>query len=206
MLWDNAYSVHDFAEPVPVLDSIDEQASRHGTNDYIVQFASTSKITFAGSGVSFLGGSERALDEIESYVSAMTVGFDKVNQLRHARFLQGPKGIKAHMAKHAEVLRPKFAAVQRGLSEELGNRGIANWTDPTGGYFVSLDVKPGTAKRTAQLAAEAGLAITPAGATFPYGDDPLDSNLRIAPTFATLDDVESAIEVLGVCVRMAAEQ
>ncbi|MCY3884414.1 MAG: aminotransferase class I/II-fold pyridoxal phosphate-dependent enzyme [Gammaproteobacteria bacterium] len=204
VLWDNAYALHDFLDPHPELDSIYERARQHGTEDRIVQFASTSKITFAGGGVSFVGGSDAILESFDNYLFPMTVGFDKVNQLRHARFFGGSEGLLEHMQKHAQVLRPKFEAVQKGLAESLGNRGIATWTQPTGGYFVSLDVKPGLASAVVQLAQDAGLSLTPAGATFPYGNDPNDSNIRIAPTFASLTEVESAMDVLGTCVRLAA--
>lgn len=203
VLWDNAYALHDFLDPQPDLDSIDERARQHGTEDRIVQFASTSKITFAGGGVSFVGGSDAVLESFDDYLFPMTVGFDKVNQLRHARFFGGTEGLLEHMRKHARILRPKFDAVQRGLTETLGNLGIATWTQPTGGYFVSLEVKSGLASRVVQLAQNAGLSLTPAGATFPYGNDPNDSNIRIAPTFASLSEVEQAMDVLGTCVRLA---
>lgn len=204
VLWDNAYALHDFMSPHPQLDSIDERARQHGTEDRIVQFASTSKITFAGGGVSFIGGSDAILESFDDYLFPMTVGFDKVNQLRHARFFGGSEGLLDLMKKHAQILRPKFDAVQEGLAKTLGNRGIATWTQPTGGYFVSLDVNHGLASKVVQLAQDAGLSLTPAGATFPYGNDPNDSNIRIAPTFASLTEVELAMEVLGTCVRLAA--
>lgn len=204
VLWDNAYAIHDFLSPNLELDSIDQRAREHGTQDRIVQFASTSKITFAGGGVAFVGGSDAVLDSFDDYLFPMIVGFDKVNQLRHARFFGGSEGLLEHMARHAQILRPKFEAVQTGLAEALGNRGIATWTQPTGGYFVSLDVKPGLASTVVQLAKDAGLSLTPAGATFPYGNDPDDCNIRIAPTFASLPEVESAMDVLGTCVRLAA--
>ncbi len=203
VLWDNAYALHDFADTTE-LESIYERSRVHGTQDRIVQFGSTSKMTFAGGGVAFMGGSDAVLDGFEKYLSAATVGFDKVNQLRHARFLRDEAGLRAHMSKHARILKPKFEAVQQGLTRELGNRGIAKWTQPTGGYFVSLDVNPGLASKVVDLAQQAGLSLTPAGATFPYGNDPNDSNIRIAPTFATLEEVVAAIEILGVCVRLAA--
>lgn len=203
VLWDNAYAIHDFLSPYPKLDSIDERARQHGTEDRIVQFASTSKITFAGGGVAFVGGSDAVLESFDDYLFPMIVGFDKVNQLRHARFFGGSEGLIEHMSRHAQILRPKFEAVQDGLEETLGNRGIATWTQPTGGYFVSLNVKPGLASIVVQLARDAGLSLTPAGATFPYGNDPNDSNIRIAPTFASLSEVELAMDVLGTCVRLA---
>ena len=206
VLWDNAYAVHDFGQSTAALASLDERAHAHGTEDRIIQFASTSKITQAGAGVAFLGGSKGVLDDFESLLFVMTVGFDKVNQLRHARFLRDMDGLRDHMKKHAEILRPKFEAVQEGLTKELGNRSDVRWTQPSGGYFVSLDVRPGTASRVVELAKQAGLSLTPAGATYPYGHDPNDSNIRIAPSFATLEEVESATEILGVCVRLAAER
>lgn len=204
ILWDNAYSVHDFKSGAPKLASIYDAAVRQGTSDRVVLFSSTSKITFAGGGVAFVGGSDAVLNDIESHLASMTIGFDKVNQLRHARLLQDGEHIRAHMRKHAAILAPRFEIVQRGLEEHLGNTGLATWTNPSGGYFVSLDLKPGLARDVVQLAQTAGLALTPAGATFPYGNDPNDSNVRIAPTYATTNEIESAMEILGVCVKLAA--
>ena len=206
VLWDNAYAVHDFQDPPASLGSIYSFALQNGTENRIVQFASTSKMTFAGGGVSFVGGSKDVLDSIEDYLRWTIVGFDKVNQLRHARFFGGRIGIKEHMERHAQIVRPKFEAVQEGLTRMLGNTGIATWTQPTGGYFVSLNVQPGLASEVVGLATKAGLALTPAGATFPYGKDPDDCNIRIAPTFATFEEVEIAVEVLGVCVLLATQR
>ncbi|MDE0645560.1 MAG: aminotransferase [Gammaproteobacteria bacterium] len=202
VLCDNAYAVHDFLDSAQPLPNLDDRARYHGTQDRVIQFASTSKITFAGAGVGFIGGSEKVLAEFERAIGAISVGFDKVNQLRHARFLDYGSGVTAHMRKHAEILRPKFAAVQRALETELGNLGVATWTQPTGGYFVSLDVPSGMAKKVVQAAKDCGLALTPAGATFPYGNDPDDKNIRIAPTYATLEQVEAAMEILTVCVKL----
>lgn len=204
VLWDNAYTVHDFKEPVPRLANIDELAIAMGTEDKIIQFASTSKITFAGSGVGFVGASRTTIDRIVQHLSKCTVGFDKVNQLRQARFLLNGKGLKEHMKKHAAIVAPKFATVQHVLNQELGNLEpqMASWTDPTGGYFVSLEVSPGNAKSVVAAAKGAGLALTPAGATYPYGTDPNDSNIRIAPTFATLDEVETAMKLLTTCIKL----
>lgn len=202
VLSDNAYAVHDFLDSAPPLPNLDERAHYHGTQDRVIQFASTSKITFAGAGVGFVGGSEKVLAEFEQAIGAILVGFDKVNQLRHARFLDYGSGVTAHMRKHAEILRPKFAAVQSALETELGNLDVASWTQPTGGYFVSLEVPRGMAKKVVQAAKDCGLALTPAGATFPYGTDPDDTNIRIAPTFATLEQVEAAMEILTVCVKL----
>lgn len=204
VLWDNAYAVHDFKEPTPKLANLDELAMAHGTEDRIIQFASTSKITFAGAGVGFVGSSKTLLDEFLRHVGKLTVGFDKVNQLRQARFLQQGKGLKAHMKKHAAIVGPKFEIAQSVLSEELGSLDtpIASWTKPTGGYFISLDVVPGQAKKVVAAAKEAGLSLTPAGATFPYGNDPNDANIRIAPTYASVDEVQAAMELLTTCVKL----
>ncbi|MDE0423116.1 MAG: aminotransferase class I/II-fold pyridoxal phosphate-dependent enzyme [Gammaproteobacteria bacterium] len=203
VLWDNAYTVHDFTFPPPRLTPILPLAKAAGTEDSIAMFASTSKITFAGGGISFVGGSANFLDAVEKRLSILMVGPDKVNQLRHARFLTRDR-LETHMRAHAEIVRPKFEAVQRGLKRGLGGTGLATWTDPKGGYFVSLDTRPGLAKAVVALAGELGVALTPAGATFPHGHDPADRNIRIAPTLATLQEVESGIDVLSLCVKVAA--
>ena len=203
VLWDNAYTVHDLTFPPPRLTPILPLAKAAGTEDSIAMFASTSKITFAGSGISFVGGSANFLDAVETRLSILMVGPDKVNQLRHARFLAQDR-LEAHMRAHAEIVAPKFEAVQRGLERGLGGTGLATWTDPKGGYFVSLDTRPGLAKAVVALAGELGVALTPAGATFPHGYDPEDRNIRIAPTLATREEVESGIDVLSLCVKVAA--
>jgi len=203
VLWDNAYTVHDLEFPPPGLTPILPLAKAAGTEDSIAMFASTSKITFAGGGVSFVGGSERFLDAVDKRLSIIMVGPDKVNQLRHARFLAGDR-LESHMRAHADVVRPKFDAVQRGLESGLGGTGLARWTRPAGGYFVSLDTIPGIATEVVALAKELGVALTPAGATFPHGHDPEDRNIRVAPTLATLEEVEAGIEVLALCVKLAA--
>ncbi|MXZ44531.1 MAG: aminotransferase class I/II-fold pyridoxal phosphate-dependent enzyme [Gammaproteobacteria bacterium] len=204
VLWDNAYAVHDFKEPAPNLANLDKYAIELGTEDWIVQFASTSKITFAGAGVGFIGSSATLLADFERHLGMRTVGFDKVNQLRQARFLQNGTGLKMHMKKQAAIVGPKFEIAQKVLAQELGSFDpqIASWTHPTGGYFISLDVTPGNAKRVVETAKEAGLALTPAGATFPYGRDPSDANIRIAPTFANIEEVQVAMELLTTCVKL----
>ena len=205
VLWDNAYAVHDFDFPGTELASLSAAAQAAGTLDHTVQFASTSKVTFAGAGISFVASDEAVLAQLERQLSFTTIGPDKVNQLRHTRFLGGR--VAEHMAAHAALLRPKFELVEQMLSEHLGGLDIAEWTHPKGGYFVSLDVRPGLAKRIVAMAGEVGLKLTAAGATFPYGQDPNDSNIRIAPTFADLDALEAAMEVLVLCVMLAtAEQ
>jgi DNA-binding transcriptional MocR family regulator len=201
VLWDNAYAVHDFSFPRKPLASIFERASAAGTSDHVLLFASTSKITMASAGISFVAGTDKVLSAIEARLNVSSVGPDKVNQLRHARFLAGR--LEEHMAGHAELILPKFQMVEDILAREIGGLEVATWTRPEGGYFVSLDTRPGLARSVGELAAEAGLAITPPGATYPYGNDPNDSNLRIAPTFASLDDLKTAMEVFALCVKLA---
>ena len=200
VFWDNAYAVHDFQFPTAPLANITVHAERAATEDHLALFASTSKMTYASGGLGFFAGSERVLGTLERALSVMLIGPDKVSQLRHARFLSGR--IQEHMAQHAELLRPKFELVNDVLEAELGGLGIASWTKPTGGYFVSMDVLPGTAKHIVALAEKTGLTLTPAGATFPFGRDPQDQNIRIAPTFASLADLKAAMQVLTQCVKL----
>ena len=202
VLWDNAYAVHDFEFPAARLEPILPLARAAGAADGIAMFASTSKVTFATGGIAFLGGTEAFLAAMERRLSILMIGADKVNQLRHARFLEGR--LEAHMRAHANLVRPKFEAVQQGLERGLAGTDLATWTRPRGGYFVSLDTRPGLASSTVALAKELGVALTPAGATFPHGIDPEDRNIRIAPTFATLAEVEAGVEVLALCIRLAA--
>jgi aspartate/methionine/tyrosine aminotransferase len=201
VLWDNAYAVHHLQQPGDVLASIRDAAIAAGTHEHVVQFASTSKITFAGAGVGFVASGANVLKNLTAHLSVQTVGPDKVNQLRHARFLNGR--IAEHMAAHAEILRPKFALVERALTEQLGGLAIAQWTQPNGGYFVSLNLLPGLAKQVVAMAKDAGLVLTPAGATFPNGVDPDDRNVRIAPTFGSLEELAGAMEILTLCVKLA---
>jgi DNA-binding transcriptional MocR family regulator len=201
VLWDNAYAVHELTQQGTQLASIFDAAQAAGTADHIVQFASTSKITFAGAGVAFVASGETVLRALEHELSFMMIGPDKVNQLRHARFLQGR--LQQHMQAHAEILRPKFRAVQDILREELEGLEIAQWTDPIGGYFVSLDLLPGLASQVVEMAQSVGLKLTPAGATYPYGADPNDCNVRIAPTFASLEELRAAMQILTLCVKLA---
>ena len=202
VLWDNAYAVHDFHSPPRPLTPILPLAKAAGTADSIAMFASTSKVTFSGGGIAFLGGSENFLAAMDARLSTFMIGPDKVNQLRHVRFL-GDR-LEEHMRAHADLARPKFEAVQRGLERGLAKTGLATWTKPEGGYFVSVDTVPGLAKSVVALAAELGVALTPAGATFPRGEDPEDRNIRLAPTFATLEEVEAGVDVFTLCVRLAA--
>lgn len=202
--WDNAYAVHHLTDDHAEVRDILAECDRAGHPDRPFVFGSTSKITFAGGGVSFFGSSPANVQWYLARDIVRAIGPDKVNQLRHARFFGDAAGVEAHMRRHAQIITPKFAAVRRALTDDLADLGIAEWTDPKGGYFVSLDVVPGTAKRVVGLARAVGVALTPAGATYPHGNDPENANLRIAPTLPPLDEVERAMQVLTTCVILAA--
>jgi DNA-binding transcriptional MocR family regulator len=204
VLWDNAYAVHDLYEAGDSLASVFNAATAAGTLDHVVQFASTSKITHAGAGVAFASASTAVLDALDKHYSVFTVGHDKVNQLRHVKFLQGR--LAEQMAAHAAIIRPKFELVEDIFSRELGGLGIASWTKPKGGYFVSLDVPPGLARKIIAMAKAVGLTLTPAGATFPNGDDPQDRNIRIAPTFGSLEEIHAAMDILTLCIKTASAE
>ena len=204
ILCDNAYAVHDLDDEPPRLANVMEACRRHRTEDSLVLFASTSKVTRAGAGISFMGGSPATLDWFRRRMQVATIGPDKVNQLRHVRFLRDMAHVRAHMRRHAAILRPRFELVFRRLSEALDGTGAGSWTTPRGGYFLSFDARPGLAREIVHLAARAGVKLTPAGATFPYGRDPGDSNIRLAPTFPELADLDRAMQVFVVCVELAA--
>lgn len=206
IFWDNAYAVHHLGEGAPPLAGILDLSAEHGHPDRVFVFGSTSKITTAGSGVAFFGSSSANVSWLLGHLSKRTIGPDKINQLRHARFLPDAEAVSAHMERHAELLRPKFDLVHTILAKRLGDSAVASWTRPQGGYFVSLDVLDGCAARVVELAKEAGIALTPAGAPFPYGKDPHDRNIRIAPSFPRLDELGDALEGLGLCVELAATE
>ena len=205
ILWDNAYVVHHIDEKLDTVANVLTACEQAGNPDRVLIFGSTSKITFAGAGVSAFGGSEANVGWMRTYRGLRTIGADKLNQLRHIRFFGDEDGVRQHMQRHAELLRPKFDAVQRGLTERLAGTGLATWTRPRGGYFVSLDTQPGKARRVFELAAKAGVKLTPVGATYPYGNDPEDRNIRIAPTLPPNDELERAITVLATAVLCAAD-
>lgn len=206
LMWDNAYAVHtlthDFLRQVDVLGLA--AAANHANRPLV--FASTSKITFAGAGVSFLGGSLGNIAWYLQHAGKKSIGPDKVNQLRHLKFFGDADGVRVHMRRHQELLAPKFALALQILEDRLGSSKIASWTEPKGGYFISLDVLPGTAKRTVALAKDAGIAVTEAGASFPYRKDPDDKNIRIAPTFPGTDDLRAAIDGLATCALLSATE
>lgn len=206
ILWDNAYAFHHLTEDEAKSADILSLASAAGNPHRPIMFASTSKITFAGAGVAFLAASVENVAWYTGHLGKGSIGPDKLNQLRHVQFFGSPEGVRAHMVRHREIIAPKFGEVDRILTERLGGLGVATWTHPTGGYFVSLDVLDGTASKVVALAKQAGVALTPAGASFPYGDDPHDRNLRLAPTFPELADVSQAMEAVTTCVLLAAAE
>ena len=204
LIWDNAYAVHCFDGTLPEFPDMIGECRKAGHPDMIYEFASLSKVTFAGSGIAALASSQDNLAHIKKILTFQTIGFEKVAQYLHVKFLKDKETILKHMEKHAAIMKPKFDAVQNALETELGSLGIAEWTHPKGGYFVSLYAMHGTAKRINSLCAEAGVAMTKAGATYPHGYDPDDSNLRIAPSYPELPDVVKAMQVLCVSARLAA--
>ena len=204
VIWDNAYCVHHINDTHDVLLNIFNVAKEYGSEDFFIEVTSTSKISFPGAGVSVLAASDSNIADIKKRMTVQTIGYDKINQLRHAKYFKDFAGIEAHMDKHAEILKPKFEAVLSAFESKLAGKGIAEWTNPNGGYFISLNVYGGCAKRTVSLCMEAGVTLTGAGATYPYGIDPEDKNIRIAPTFPSRDELCKAVEILCLCVEIAA--
>ena len=202
LMWDNAYMVHALYGQEKQAN-IMELAKKYGNEDMIYGFGSTSKITYAGAGVAFMYSSKKNIAELKKLMNIQSIGPDKMSQLAHFRFLKSVDGIYALMEKHAAILRPKFESVVDILEEELGGSGIAKWTRPTGGYFISVDLYPGTAKRTVELAREMGVVFTGAGATYPYKKDPADSNLRIAPSLPPIDELVEATHIFAVAAKIA---
>ncbi|MCL2402955.1 MAG: aminotransferase [Coriobacteriia bacterium] len=201
--WDNAYAVHDFEQPGESLLNLKAACSEADNENLWYMFASTSKITFAGSGISALASSPDNLAEIRGRLSLQTIGPDKLNQLRHALFLRDLDGVRAHMQKHADIVAPKFETVLRVLDKGLNGLDIGEWTQPKGGYFISFIGLPNTAKRVVSLAKDAGMMLTGAGATYPYGNDAEDSNIRLAPTYPLIEELEDASKLFVLCVKIA---
>lgn len=203
--WDNAYAVHHLYEDNQdeILDIITE-CEKAGNPDMVYEFASTSKITFSGAGVAAMATSKANIDSIKKQMTIQTIGYDKINQIRHVKFFNNFEEIKAHMMKHAALMRPKFKAVIDMLESELKPTGIGQWTNPKGGYFISLDIMEGCAKKVVGMCKDAGMVLTGAGAPFPYGKDPEDKNIRIAPSYATPEELTKASRILIVCVKIAA--
>ena len=206
IMWDNAYCVHDLTDTPDTLLDLYAECLKQGTEDNVLFFASTSKISFPGAGVAALAASKRNIEDLKRRITTQTIGPDKLNQLRHILFLHDINGVHALMQGHRKILEPKFQIVEESLERELGDLGIAKWSKPNGGYFVNLDVMNGCAKRVVSLCKEAGVVLTDAGATFPYGADPNDSNIRVAPTFPPQEELRQAMHLLCICVRLAATE
>lgn len=202
IMWDNAYGVHDIYEKIRLKD-VFVMAKKFHNEDRIMYYFSTSKITFPGAGVALLAASEKNIAEVKKHMSIQTIGYDKLNQLRHVKYFGTADGIREHMQGLAKDLRPKFDVVLHTLEREIGDSGFASWMEPKGGYFVDIDTLPGCAKETVALAKEAGVILTPAGATYPYGLDPQDSNIRIAPSYPTVEELQEAMNLLCLCVKLA---
>lgn len=203
IFWDNAYCVHHLSDDHDHLLNIIEECRKAGKPDMVFEFSSTSKISFPGGGIAAICASKENIEYIKSQMAFQTIGFDKLNQLRHAKYFKNFEGIKEHMRAHAAIIRPKFEVVLYMLEKELLPRGLGEWTRPKGGYFISFNAPEGTAKRIVALAKEGGVVLTGAGATYPYGKDPHDSNIRIAPTYPSVSDLRQAMELFCVCVRLA---
>lgn len=206
VIWDNAYIIHEIYEEGDELANIFDYAKKYGTEDNFVEFCSTSKITFPGAGISALAASDNNIKDILKRLTIQIISYDKMNQLRHAKMYPTVDDLKAVMKKHAAIMRPKFDAVLDMLEKELGGLGIASWHKPGGGYFVSLNVDTGSAKYAGQLCKDAGLTLTGVGATFPYKNDPEDKNIRIAPSYPSVEELEKAAELLCVAVKLAAAE
>ena len=204
IFWDNAYGMHHlYDDRQDYLIEILAECKRAGNPDLVYKFSSTSKITFPGSGIAALATSPNNMEDIVGYLRRQTIGHDKVNQLRHVRFFGNIHGMVEHMRKHADIIRPKFELVEEALERDLGGLGIGTWTNPLGGYFIMFDSLPGCAKDIVARAKKAGVVMTPAGATWPHGKDPNDSNIRIAPTYPSLADLKNAIDIFTLCVRIS---
>ncbi len=206
IFWDNAYCIHHLTETPDTLLNILDECKKVGNDDMVYMFASTSKITFAGGGIAVMAASKANVDYIKSLMTVQTIGFDKINQLRHAKFFGNYEGLMAQMEKHREILQPKFEMVLDTLEREITPLGIGSWHKPRGGYFVSFDAMEGCAKRICQLCKDAGVVLTGAGATFPYGKDPHDSNIRIAPSYPPVEELELAMKLFVAAVKLASAE
>jgi len=202
IFWDNAYAVHHLVDKPKPLKNILVACKEAGNPERALMFGSTSKISFAGAGLAMMAGSQKNMDWVKNQMAFQTIGPDKLNQLRHVLFFKDINGIEAHMKKHAEILKPKFDAVQGILDRELGGTNIARWSKPQGGYFVSIDTMEGCAAAVVKKAADAGVKLTPAGSSFPYKKDPLDRNIRIAPSFPPLENIQAAMELVAICIQI----
>ena len=204
IFWDNAYVVHAFREQDDELVNIFDACARYGSEDMVYEFMSTSKVTFSGAGLAVIAASKANVDFLLKQMGVQTIGYDKINQLRHVHYLKNAEGVREHMNKLAEIIRPKFDCVINTLSRGLDGYEIGTWTNPNGGYFISYTGLSGTAKRCVQLCRDAGVKLTGAGAPFPYGIDPEDSTIRIAPSFPTVEQLKDSMEVFCICQKIAA--
>lgn len=206
IMWDNAYCLHHLTDTPDTLLNLYQEAVKYGNEDAVVMYASTSKISFPGAGVAAMAASPATIADVKKRLSFQTIGYDKINMLRHARFFGDLEGVRRHMKRHAAILRPKFETVLKTLEQNLGGKGVAEWNTPKGGYFISVYLMNGCAKETVRLLKEAGVSMTPAGATYPYGLDPRDRNIRIAPTYPPLEELKTAMEMFCVCAELACAQ
>lgn len=204
VIWDNAYVIHELTDEPDELLNIFDACKEYGTEDYFVEFTSTSKISFPGAGVSAIAASKNNVAEIKKRLNFQTISYDKLNQLRHVKYFKNVDGIRKHMSRHAEIIAPKFNLVLEMLEKEIAPCGIGEWVNAKGGYFISYNTTVGSAKRIGELCKEAGLVLTTVGATYPYGIDPQDKNIRIAPTYPSLKDLEKAMEIFCLCAKIAA--
>lgn len=203
VIWDNAYVVHDLTDTPDRLLNIFDACKPFGSEDMFVEFTSTSKISFPGAGVSAIAASDANIKAIKARLAMQTISYDKMNQLRHVKYFKNLEGIQAHMKKHAAIIAPKFKIVLDAFESQLRENGLANWTTPNGGYFISLNTTGCSAKRVGELCRELGVVLTTVGATYPYGIDAGDRNIRIAPTYPSVDDLKKAAEVLCLCIKLA---
>ena len=202
IFWDNAYAVHHLVNKPRPLKNILAACKKAGNPERVLMFGSTSKVSFAGAGLAMMAGSQKNMEWLKNQMAFQTIGPDKLNQLRHVLFFKDIDGVEAHMKKHAAILKPKFDAVQDVLERELGGKNIARWSKPQGGYFVSLDAMEGCAAAVVKKAADAGVKLTPAGSSYPYKNDPHDRNIRIAPSFPPLENVQAAMELVAICIQI----
>lgn len=203
VIWDNAYCIHDIEDKSDELLEIFSVAKEYGNEDLFIEVTSTSKVSFPGAGIAALAASDNNIALLKKRMMSQTIGNDKLNQLRHVKYFKNLDGLKNHMKKHAGIIKPKFEVVLDAFQKELAPLGVADWKKPNGGYFISLNVLPGCAKRVGVLCKEAGVVLTTPGATYPYGKDPEDKNIRIAPTFPSVDELKKACELLCISVRLA---
>lgn len=206
IFWDNAYCIHHLTESPTLILNILDEAKKVGNEDIVYIFGSTSKITFPGAGVAVMGASQKNVEELKKHLGISIISYDKMNQLRHVKFFGTFENMCEHMKKHMAIIAPKFEIVCQTLEKEIAPLGIGSWTNPEGGYFVSFNAPNGCAKRIVQLCSEAGVTLTGAGATFPYGVDPDDKNIRIAPTFPPVDELKKAMELFVICVKLASAE